>query len=81
MPGGINNGDAAPPSTDTRVSALCDALEICRDKFAEYVELHRRKLHDGTPSVEWLSINEKVERNQEMVRICDAALTKARAAS
>jgi hypothetical protein len=78
------------PSTDTRVSALCDALEACRGKFAEYVELHRAKLLPERHPDEFYQnartshnedVRAKVARNQEMVDLCDAALTKARAAS
>jgi hypothetical protein len=56
--------------TDT----MTEALRKCRDKFAEYVEMHKAKLHDDTPTVEWLSVRQKVNRNQEMVALCDAAL-------
>lgn len=51
-----------------------EALTRCRDKFAEYVELHRAKLHSETGKLEADSINAKVARNQEMVDLCDTAL-------
>lgn len=53
---------------------LAEALTKCRDKFDEYVRLHQAKLHDGTPTSEWLSVHKKVERNREMVALCNQAL-------
>jgi hypothetical protein len=72
-----NGALAALQSRVSPQEGMREALEKCRAKFAEYVKLHSAKLHDGTPTQEWLAINKKVERNQEMVDLCDAALSTA----
>jgi hypothetical protein len=53
---------------------LTDVVEKCRDRFAEYVELHRAKLTDDAVLNVREAIWRKVEHNQEMVRMCDEAL-------
>jgi hypothetical protein len=58
--------------TDT----MTDALRKCRDKFAEYAELHRAKIgtKDAHTPAKMDAVLNKVERNREMVALCDAAL-------
>ena len=58
-----------------REKRLVAAVERARDQFAEYAELHKAKLHDGTPSAEWLGIQRKVERNRELADAMSASLT------
>jgi hypothetical protein len=60
-----------PPAPDKQ---LTDVVEKCRDRFAEYVELHRAKLTDDAVLNVREAIWRKVEHNQEMVRMCDEAL-------
>jgi hypothetical protein len=60
-----------PPVPDKQ---LTDVVEKCRDRFAEYVELHRAKLTDDAVLNVREAIWRKVEHNQEMVRMCDEAL-------
>lgn len=52
---------------------LVEALEKCRSRFAEYVEIHSIKSRN-LASAEYSA---KALRNQEMVDLCDAALAKA----
>lgn len=62
-----------------------EALVKCRDKFAEYVELHKAKLLPERAPGEFYQhartshnrdVREKMQRNQEMVALCNAALAK-----
>jgi hypothetical protein len=64
-------GYTRPPVPDKQ---LTDVVEKCRDRFAEYVELHRAKLTDDAVLNVREAIWRKVEHNQEMVRMCDEAL-------
>lgn len=57
---------------------LCVALEKCRDRFAEYAELHRRKLGSQRNGEDFAQVLEKVGRNKEMADLCIAALAKAK---
>lgn len=56
---------------------LREALVKCRDKFAEYAELHRAKTLGALSIPERKAVDEKVKRNLEMVAICDRALTQS----
>jgi Lar family restriction alleviation protein len=62
------------------IGEMVEALQKCRDKFAEYVELHAVKLQGAQPTYAVKEIEAKVARNQAMVDLCDAALSRARAA-
>jgi hypothetical protein len=59
---------------NAKCSALREALTKCRDKFAEYVELHRAKLKYTISREGDEAVQEKIDRNAEMVALCDAAL-------
>jgi hypothetical protein len=63
-----------PARTPVPDKQLTDVVEKCRDRFAEYVELHRAKLTDDAVLNVREAIWRKVEHNQEMVRMCDEAL-------
>jgi hypothetical protein len=59
-----------------QLDELRAALEACREKFVEYVELHRRKIgtKDASTPAKMDAVLEKIERNQAMVDLCDKAL-------
>lgn len=56
---------------------LVGALTKCRDKFAEYTDLHTQKLRNykGKEPLNYAAdIQFKIDRNREMAEMCDAAL-------
>jgi hypothetical protein len=67
------NGQPAPNPEASEI--MREALTACRAKFAEYVELHRAKTRGCLSVLERKAVDEKVARNQEMVDLCDEALS------
>lgn len=66
------NTRATPAQPDA--SALVEALRQSQRVFAEYAELHRRKLGQTLDSFQHRDIIAKVERNRDMSDMCLAAL-------
>ena len=68
----------AMPRTTSGDGELVEALEKAAVIFEEYGRLHRAKLHDGTPTSEWLSAQKKAERNEAYAREMRAALSRVK---
>lgn len=66
----------AMKAADDRIKELCEALTKCRDKFEEYVVLHKAKLPSdyAKAPANWREIAEKINRNQAMADLCSTAL-------
>jgi len=66
---------------DSLIKQMLGTLQCCRDKFSEYVKIHKAKIPEFQPAVfpsMFADAEEKVKRNQDMVDLCDAAIEAAK---
>lgn len=75
----INRADSISTPAQPEASELVEAVRQSQKVFAEYAELHRRKLSGALTLTARSDVMAKIERNRYMSDLCLAALASHRA--